>query len=217
MYEGMSFDELNALNEKRRKPLALPYEQYFGEMDISRTQKERRINTAEALEDVFTDMFSLMFYLYASGGYDYSVASAQAIDRYKSIATSLPALSASMYLIDTHIPETVASVADVVLKDPDNPFNFSIDRARLIAENEANSVWNDAEFEEAVRTGKKYKTWHSILDKRTRDTHVVANGSTKQIMEPFEVGDYLMMFPRDETLGAGPEEIANCRCSVSYK
>ena len=54
------------------------------------------------------------------------------------------------------------------------------------------------------------------MDKHTRDSHRDLDGVSKPISEPFEVGEYLMQFPTDDSLGAGMEEIANCRCSVEY-
>lgn len=36
------------------------------------------------------------------------------------------------------------------------------------------------------------------------------------IFEPFEVGNSLMMFPKDHSLGAQVKEIAGCRCSLKY-
>ena len=89
-------------------------------------------------------------------------------------------------------------------------------RANLIALNEANWVCNNEEFYEAKRQGKTKKTWHTALDEKVRLTHIAMEGVTIPIEEPFHVGAYLMMMPLDESLGAGAEEIINCRCSVSY-
>jgi uncharacterized protein with gpF-like domain len=60
--------------------------------------------------------------------------------------------------------------------------------------------------------GAERKEWQTAEDERVRDTHVAANGQIRNIDRPFEVGSSLMMYPRDGSLGAGPEEIVNCRC-----
>jgi SPP1 gp7 family putative phage head morphogenesis protein len=61
------------------------------------------------------------------------------------------------------------------------------------------------------------KTWHAVGDNKTRPTHAAAHGQNVPMDEPFSVGGAQMMRPGDGSLGAGPEEIVNCRCSVLYK
>lgn len=59
-------------------------------------------------------------------------------------------------------------------------------------------------------------TWVSMGDDKVRETHQEADGQVKPIDEPFDVGDYQLMFPGDDSLGAGAEEICNCRCSEVF-
>jgi hypothetical protein len=63
----------------------------------------------------------------------------------------------------------------------------------------------------AIRTVDK--TWVTVGDKRVRATHNAANFQTVPEGEPFVVGNSLLMFPGDTSLGAEISEIANCRCS----
>lgn len=94
---------------------------------------------------------------------------------------------------------------------------LSKERANLIALNEANWIYNNREFFDAKNDGKTKKTWHTALDEKVRETHIALEGVTLPIDEPFHVGAYLMQYPLDgTTYGAGIEEIANCRCSVSF-
>lgn len=60
------------------------------------------------------------------------------------------------------------------------------------------------------------KQWVATLDERVRPSHEEVNGTTLPYDEPFEVGDSQMMRPGDDSLGAGPEEIINCRCSLLF-
>ena len=58
-------------------------------------------------------------------------------------------------------------------------------------------------------------------DNRVRPTHVDANGLKVPIGSYFEVGEALMLYPKDTTsefsTGAEhPEETINCRCSCKY-
>lgn len=60
------------------------------------------------------------------------------------------------------------------------------------------------------------KTWWSASDKRVRPSHQEAHGQTVDYDQPFSVGDSQMMRPGDSSLGAGAEEIVNCRCAVLF-
>lgn len=92
---------------------------------------------------------------------------------------------------------------------------FSASRAEKAARNNTNSLCGCQRFENLKRQGYRYKEWHTIMDGRERDTHAIANGQIVPIDEPFIVGGYKMMFPRDVTYGAPPKEIINCRCSIT--
>ena len=55
-----------------------------------------------------------------------------------------------------------------------------------------------------------------IRDRKERKTHLKIGGEVIAIDKAFVVGKSLMMFPKDESLGADPEEIVNCRCTIKY-
>lgn len=212
-YKGLTFDQLNILYDDERDRQSMSYEQYFGEMHLSDRQKEQRQRSAEELEDVFIGLLALVFYFYVGEAFDYTEAIQEAQTKYNDV---LAGTGVSDYYREVHVPNTVVGVVNTMLTNPEDPYNFSIDRATMIAENEANSMWNDAEYEEAVRSGRTMHTWNAIIDKETRDAHRDANGQSKSIFEPFEVDGELMMYPRDESLGANAGNIVNCRCSASY-
>lgn len=212
-YKGLSFDELNSLYDDERDPMSMDYDEYFDDMDLTDIQKLERKDSAQELEEVFRDLLALIFYFYVDGAYDYAEAIMTAQEAY---GDALYGVEVSEYFRNTHIPVTVSGIVNTMLAHPENPFNFSMDRVRLIAENEANSMWNDAEYVDALKSGKTRKTWHTTIDKRTRDWHRDVNMQTKPIEEPFEVNGELLQFPRDESLGASGGNIVNCRCSVTY-
>src|SRR5262245_2211236 len=60
------------------------------------------------------------------------------------------------------------------------------------------------------------KTWWSAQDRRVRDSHADADGQTVAHDQAFTVGGALMLRPGDSSMGAGPEEIVNCRCAVLF-
>lgn len=63
------------------------------------------------------------------------------------------------------------------------------------------------------------KDWYGILDNRIRDTHVEADRKQKgvPISQPFRVGESLLMYPGDTSLGAQKKETMHCRCSALYR
>lgn len=215
MPESMTFDEFNALYAETHDDRSMPYEQYFGEMRITEEQKEKREKTARELEEIMLLALMIAYYMNQTGYFDYADIAGRAVSSYKEVIRS-GSIEVSEFFIEQHIPYTVANIFSTMARNPDNEWNYTIDRARAIAENEANSLWNDAEFTEAVLKGKKHKRWRAIIDKATRDSHREANGQVKPIMEPFEINGYLAQFPRDDSLGMDESEIANCRCSVQY-
>ena len=215
--DGLSFDELNALYEADHGDnlRSMPFEQYFGEMDLSREQKDRRIKTAHAIQGFMLPAIMELYYELHEGGYGEYDPSSTIRDNYGSLLDGM-GIPLTAFFAATHVESVASEIPLSTMTHPDDPYFFSKDRVALIAENEANSVWNDSEFQDAILSGKTRKTWDAIIDKVTRDTHRDINGATIPIDEPFQVGDSLMMYPKDESMGAGPEEIVNCRCSVSY-
>lgn len=89
-------------------------------------------------------------------------------------------------------------------------------RSAAIARTETHNSALDAidETLKYKRIRVRTKQWWSAQDTRVRPTHALAHGQKVPKDEPFEVGDYQMMRPGDSSLGAGAEEIVNCRCAM---
>ena len=133
-------------------------------------------------------------------------------------------------LIDSYIKEYVLETSKQIIgttfshiseKHPDSEqstddYYLSNDRAMFISECEANSILNYRQYSKAVKAGKTKKKWIDVGDKRERKTHLEVGGTTLTIDEPFSVGDSLLQFPKDTSLGASADEIVNCRCSIQY-
>lgn len=62
------------------------------------------------------------------------------------------------------------------------------------------------------------RKWRSAGDSRVRHTHMALNAQEVTGMDmPFQsTSGALLRFPGDTELGAGPEEIINCRCDLEY-
>ena len=95
---------------------------------------------------------------------------------------------------------------------------LSVYRARFIAMTEASAVADEVTRREVAETGLTFerKSWVTAGDGRVRDSHIAADDQTVPFTQPFTVGGYEMMEPRDGSLGAPFSEIAGCRCVVNY-
>lgn len=90
------------------------------------------------------------------------------------------------------------------------------EHASNVAKNEANTVLNMFEYDNAISSGYTTKTWFTENDDKVRYTHRSIDGQTIAIDGVFLVGESQMRFPKDSGLGANPKEFVNCRCSLKY-
>lgn len=192
--------------------LKIEYETYFGEMDLSDEEKKDRLELAKQLEPIFLYLFFMILEESAT----IEDCTEYLISEYKQIATRfIKSREPTAYLND-YINDIATNIVDVTLDNLGSEYYTSVDRAMTLAENEANTIGNYREYTQKVKQGYKYKTWVSMRDEKVRITHALINGDKIGIFDSFHVGAYEMMFPRDASLGAGAEEIVNCRCTVRY-
>lgn len=207
MAESREIDELNILSSGKNR--SIPYEQYFGEMSLGKEEKEKRIELARQLEAVFLATFMLI--------YKKNYTKDQTLDylqrKYEDTMSNFSGIDKKL---KSYIRDISQDIIDTTVENIDSDYYTSCDRAMLIAENETNSTMNYLQFEEAVKSGRKNKKWVDIRDDRERKSHLEIGGTVIPIKEPFRVGNSLMMYPKDSSLGADVGEIVNCRCSVMY-
>lgn len=210
MNKALQFDELNVLSENRRSE---PYEEYFDKMSISDKQKRLRIAFSEQMEEVILFCLSLIETMVENEEVDQEYIENELSEQYLAIA-------AIYFDVDDYITDYVRQFShDVVQSTLDHikeKYYLSRDRAMFISECEANTSLNYKEYTDAIKSGKKYKTWKDIGDTKERKTHLEVGGTTIPIKELFAVGDSLMLFPKDVSHGASSKEIVNCRCSIQY-
>ena len=205
----MSFDELNELVGYK---ISEPFEVYFAPMRLTDEQKRKRIELARRLDDVFIGLLAEYFY---ADQLD-TVVSSDIFEttREAYLIAIANSVEVDRYIVDHAMSVITESVA-VLLRHKDNPYFYSLDRARAISEGEANSIFNYTEYEEAVKN-KHFKTWHTIMDGKERDSHAEVNGLTIPIRDLFELRGGYVAFPRDESYGADDTELVSCRCSLSF-
>ena len=205
-----NFDELNELVGKSRSE---PYETYFGEMDLTESEIKKRIELAERLEDNFLFALALLFTMaqYNSVNYEY-IRNEFESGYLKSISGIIIADD----FIKQYIKKFSYDIIDSTKAHADNAYYYSSDRSIFMAENESLTCWNHQDFSDAVKTGKTRKQWMDVRDKKERETHLQVGRTVKPIEETFLVGDSLMQYPKDTSLGASSSEIVNCRCTIRY-
>ena len=212
-----SYDELNIRPNNRRSE---PYKEYFSKMSISDKEKQERIAFSEQMEEVVLYILALIETTIESGETNREYIQTQFYDKYLDVI-------ASYMLIDTYIKQYALSVTKQIIdatferffsedKGITDDYYLSNDRAMFISECEANSILNYKQYSKAVKAGKTKKKWIDVGDKRERKTHLEVGGTILPIDEPFSVGDSLLQFPTDTSLGASADEIVNCRCSIQY-
>lgn len=222
MSSVLSFDELNIQSGKQRSE---PYKEYFDKMQITEKEKKQRIAFSEQMEEAILYIFALVETMLETGEIDREYIKSQLQEKYTEIASSYAEIDPyiqnyiiefSRQIVDTtfsHLPE---SNSEDESSTSDNAYYLSNDRAMFISECEANTLLNYKAHVDAVESGKTYKTWVDIGDERERPTHLEVGGTKIPIDEAFAVGNSLLMFPHDTSLGAESKEIVNCRCSVKY-
>lgn len=211
----LSFDELNKIYVGNYNRRSIPYEQYFADMDLSKEEKEKRIDFAEKMQDIMFFVFNLLQVVEEFGeleeGQDFIIN--QVKRKYSDLAINYVALDE---YIEEYIENFAEEIAEVSIFRKTEPYYKSEDRAMYIAENEANSLLNYAQYIVAIKDGFTKKTWQTEKDKWVRKTHYDVESVTIGIKEPFLVGDSLLLFPKDTSFEPETKEIVGCRCTVEY-
>lgn len=218
MSKTASYDELNVRELGNRR--SEPYKEYFSKMSISDKEKQERIAFSEKMEEVVLYILALIETTIESGETKREYIQTQFYDKYLDVI-------ASYMLIDTYIKQYATDITKQIIditferlssedKSITDAYYLSNDRAMFISECEANSILNYRQYSKAVKSGKTKKKWIDVGDKRERKTHLEVGGTMLPIGEPFSVGDSLLQFPKDTSLGASADEIVNCRCSIQY-
>lgn len=205
IHTTLKFDELNSLSRET-------YEEYFGEMGIPEDAKKDRVLIAMALEDGFLDVLSWI-QMKKDRGEPFFWDSIGLFEKAFLVA-------ALTRVDDEAIRQTASEFAeDVALSTynhQDEEYFLSADRAINMAATESNAINVYGELDDARKAGKSRKKWNTIIDGREREWHEEANGTELPLDEPFEINGELLMYPLDTSLGAGADNIANCRCWLTY-
>lgn len=221
------FDRLNAsftgtednISQTVQKLRSMPFEQYFGEMDLDDDEKKLRQDTARKLELVLLFIFAYIRALGESAAQyrpyiigTFQVEFRSAVEQFAPVDDYL----------EKYIRDITEKITDTTLRHLNDGmleenYYLSDDRGMYVAEEESNSIHNYRRYREAKERSNTRKRWKTMKDQKVRPTHREVDDKVIGIDDLFTVGETQMRFPRDyEYAGDFPEEIAGCRCSVEY-
>jgi uncharacterized protein with gpF-like domain len=193
----MKFDELNKL-----------FGAYFKVMDISEEDRKKRIDYAFLFYEAVWYVLTMIRLENERNRLDDKESYRVSLEyRIKDIIEDTP-------VDEEYIENITEDIIDTTFRHLDDEYFLSERRAVLIAQNEANTVMNGADFFNAKKSGKTHKQWIAQLDEKTREWHLLIDGTFIPIDEKFKVGGEEMRFPHDPT--ASPENLVNCRCTCIY-
>lgn len=204
------YDELNNIVGFTRSE---EYQEYFSDMDLSEEDKEKRIDLAQEMENNFLFVLSLIFTMQQYQSVDWAVVQNQFENAYRNSLSGAIDVDEE---INSYINQFSYDATETTKNHEDDPYYYSMDRARLISENESNTSWNYSEYQQAISSGKTMKRWVDVRDRRERETHRIVGGTSKPIREPFVVGGSFMNYPKDQTFSPPASETVNCRCTIKY-
>lgn len=185
--------------------------EYFSEMELSDKQKEERIALAHKLQNRMMFVLSLIYFL--SQKQTVETYTIQEMFRSAFLDAVGGEISISQRTM-VHIEIISSDLAESTVRHIEEEETFSYERSVTLGEEEANTIYNNEDFEEALQEGYTMKTWKTMQDKKVRHTHMRVDDKTIPIEEYFSVGNCEMLFPRDEEADA--EEVCNCRCTIEY-
>lgn len=228
----LPFDELNRL-VKPDDSRNIDIDRYFDEMDLSDEEKENRKEFTRQLRD---DLFEALALLFIFLEYNTLTgietvkriienALLTQINRFSQADSDLTIFCSTF--AENFVETAVRNAERYQLFDDDKKksksdlrkaaYYFSEVRAKISAADTANGVFNHDLYREAIRKGKTYKEWVTIMDGKERRTHADVNGTIIPIDELFHVGAAVMRYCHDfEMASEHPEELVNCRCQTIY-
>ncbi len=207
MAQIFGFDEIENLR-------SMPYDDFFGEMGLADEQKEKRIEFSKKIEDDMRFLIMLILIMQETGQIEIEKAAEEFEMRLLEWVALYVTLDDD---IKTYITDFCLSTTETTVNHIAEKYYVSEDRIRFVSENAALDFLNTADFQKARENGKQYKTWHTIMDGKERNTHRRENLTTIPIDSYFLVGEALMRYPHDMAVAyLHPEEVINCRCWVTY-
>ena len=205
MLDVRGYDELNELVGMNRSE---EYSDYFEVMDLSDADKENRIELAEKLGNNFLLILAFLFTMQQYQSINWETIRTRFENAYRDALDGVIILDE---YLDSYIRQFSYDVTESTQSHVDDPYYYSMDRSRLMAENESNTAWNYSDFQSAIQIGCTRKQWIDIRDRRERETHRAVGGTIKPINEPLSKRHFIWReFIRNRELQVLHSILLNC-------
>lgn len=219
--------------KKTANQLANSYETNQNDSQFAEIQVQHKTRMTEILTDLSKETSERFKVFKLTGKKDifdnfvensiYSILASNVLSTATTVSSNTVA-TASAVIMQT----MQASIADPYAATPTKVANAianriggqnSVSRAMTIARTETHKAANVSQYTraESAATDSGLDVvieWISTNDGRVRDSHKNANGQTRPMGKPFNVGGESMKYPSDPTASA--ENTINCRCVLGY-
>lgn len=149
------------------------------------------------------------------GSAEYIMLAALGYVAYKALYTEFTQRYYRRYLRAVGANGDISDFAVIWINEHADIFaNYAHTNPVASARTETNALCSLAQLDAYSQLGYEGKQWLTMGDSKVRQTHRDAAGQIRELSEPFTVGNSLMMFPQDSSLGADASEIVNCRCTM---
>lgn len=224
------------IKRELKKTAALLAESYLvnqstvGYPQIQQDHKDRMTNILLALAQETADKFKVftlnakkdMFANYVENGI-YNMLAANVLTTSATVSANTIATASVVIMQSMRESATKPknSQPDVIAKNISKRVGgqYSVSRAMTIARTETHKAANTSQYYRASVASQDSELdviveWISTNDGRVRDDHKHADGQTRPIGQPFNVGGELLMYPSDPKGSAA--NVINCRCVLGY-
>ena len=200
---------MDRLNNIQTKYPRIDIEEVISNMDIPEADKEKRVELAEKVRDVFDWLFA--FVITASvteGTLDIEYLTLSVEYRLKDL------VNLDIQYVREQVEKFSRDIVETTVENKDEDYFLSPQRADERAIDEANAIYGYEELDEAIKEGKTHKTWVSEKLKSTRKWHRDMDGVTIPIEDYFHFDDCDMLLPHD--MNGTARQNSGCLCHVEF-
>ena len=187
-------------------------EEYFAPMRINEEEREQRKQASKDFRDYLLTLFLLI-----GIQSEYIAVNWTVIEEEMRIEFERAALryANNSQMLRDYIADKASEFVRITKENIDKgEYWVSDERATYEAVNEANEVFGIDDYEMAIESGMRFKTWRGMMDSRERKSHVAMEGKKIPIEDFFVLDKGIMLHPSD--FEHCPAESYNCRCVCKY-